>query len=220
MTRSKALVVVALLLAAFAVGATASAAPSKAHAHWSFKDSPAGLSGFWGRIQSFYKPFTAGALAPPKAPAAANGETQLPSLNRQIASAINTFRVAHGLAPLTISVGLNASSRQHSLEMGARGYFDHPSADGTAWWKRIQNYYGSDGYSYWTVGENLVWSSPNISAAEAMRLWIQSAVHLRNLKDPNWTELGVSSVHVLHARGVYDGYTVTIITTDFGARHS
>ena len=219
MTRSKVLVVVALLLATFAVGATASVAPSAAGTNWSFNDRSTGLTGFWERLHSFYRPFTAGAMAPPKAPAAANGETQLRSLNRQVASAINTFRVAHGLAPLTVSVGLNASSRQHSLEMGARGYFDHPSADGTAWWKRIQNYYGSDGYEYWTAGENLLWSSPNISAADAMRLWIQSPEHLRNLKDPNWSDLGVSSVHVLHARGVYDGETVTIITTDFGARH-
>ena len=149
----------------------------------------------------------------------ARSEAQLRTLNRQIASAINTFRTAHGLVPLIVSPELNASARQHSVEMGANGYFDHPSKDGTSYWKRIKGYYTADGYPYWTVGENLLWSSPTISATEAVRLWARSPGHLRNLKNANWRNLGVSSVKVLHAGGVYGGYTVTIITTDFGARH-
>ena len=53
--------------------------------------------------------------------------------------------------------------------MGADGYFDHPSADGTAFWKRIQHYYSATDYSYWTVGENLLYASPTISAADALK---------------------------------------------------
>ena len=179
-TRSKALLVAALLLAVFAVvGATATAAPS----------------------------------------ATARSERQLRTLNHQIAAAINTFRRAHGLVPLRVSVGLNASARQHSVEMGEDGYFDHPSADGTVFWKRIKRYYTDTNYPYWTVGENLLWSSPSISAADALRMWIASPEHLRNLKNRNWRDLGLSAVHVIDAGGVYGGNTVTIITTDFGARH-
>jgi len=151
---------------------------------------------------------------------AARSERQLRSLNHQVAAAINTFRLAHGLTPLRVSRALNASARQHSLEMGSVGYFDHPSANGTAFWKRIQQYYTSSGYSYWTVGENLLWSSPSISASDALRLWINSPEHLANLKNADYQDLGVSSVHVIHAGGVYGGNTVTIITTDFGARHN
>jgi len=150
---------------------------------------------------------------------AARSERQLYTLNHQIAAAINTYRRAHGLVPLTVSSDLNASAKQHSMEMGANGYFDHPSADGTEFWKRIQRYYTATNYPYWTVGENLLWSSPTVSAADALRMWINSPEHRRNLRNPAWRDLGVSSVHVLHAGGVYDGYTVTIITTDFGARH-
>ena len=179
-TRSKALLVAALLLAVFAVvGATASAAPS----------------------------------------ATARSERQLRTLNHQLAAAINTFRRAHGLVPLRISVGLNASARQHSVEMGEDGYFDHRSADGTVFWKRIKRYYTDTNYPYWTVGENLLWSSPGINAADALNMWIASPEHLANLKNKNWRALGVSAVHVLDAGGVYGGNTVTIITTDFGARH-
>jgi uncharacterized protein YkwD len=149
----------------------------------------------------------------------AQKETELPSLNRQIAAAINAYRLTHGLKPLKISVQLNASSRQHSDEMGADGYFDHPSADGTAFWKRIQKYYPSKNYSYWTVGENLLYATPSIGAVDALRNWLASPEHRANIRSKSWRDLGVSSVHVVDAGGVYEGETVTIITTDFGARH-
>jgi uncharacterized protein YkwD len=146
-------------------------------------------------------------------------ETQLHSLNHQVAAAINAFRVAHGLAPLKVSPDLNASARQHSLEMGADGYFAHNSADRTVFWKRIEKYYTHEGYSYWTVGENLLWSSGSVSSTDALNMWIASPEHLANLKSKNWTRVGVSAVRVVQAGGVYGGDTVTIITTDFGARH-
>lgn len=229
MTRSKALLVAALALVAIAVGATASAAPSlkgqvlAAHTIRDFAH-PSAAGAFWNPVASYnsakggFAAFVHGKKAPAKPPAG-QGETELLTLNDQVAAAINTFRLAHGLTPLTVSADLNASARQHSLEMGAKGYFDHPSANGTAWWKRIQGFYTDNGYAYWTVGENLLFSTDSISAGNALKLWIGSPDHLRNLKDPNWRNLGVSSVRVLHAKGVYAGYDVTIITTDFGARH-
>ena len=178
MTRSRSLLVVALLLAVVFVGATAG----------------------------------------PARPSSPN-QSQLSSLNRQVASAINAFRRAHGLSQLRLTGSLNASARQHSNEMGADGYFAHPSHNGTAFWKRIQSYYSATNYAYWTVGENLLWASPDVSSATALKMWIASPEHLRNLLDPHWTDLGVSSVHVNDAGGVYGGNSVTIITTDFGARH-
>jgi uncharacterized protein YkwD len=146
-------------------------------------------------------------------------ETQLLSLNRQIVLAINQFRRAHGLPTLRISSHLNGSARQHSLEMGADGYFAHNSANGTAWWKRIRHYYPpAPDYGYWSVGENLLYSPDDIGAAAALKLWIASPPHLANLMNRNFRDLGVSSVHVDQAGGVYGGSPVTIITTDFGAR--
>jgi uncharacterized protein YkwD len=159
-----------------------------------------------------------GATAAP-ARSGATQETQLPSLNKQIAAAINKFRRQHRLHTLRVKPQLNASSRQHSEEMGADGYFDHPSANGTAFWKRIEHYYPTAHYHYWTVGENLLYASPSIDATDAMVQWIASPEHLANLKNKNWRDLGVSAVQVPDAGGVYDGLDVTIITTDFGARH-
>src|SRR5438874_271491 len=75
---------------------------------------------------------------------------------------LNAIRVAHGLASLILSPALNASSMQHSREMAADGYFAHASADGTVFWKRIQRWYGPAGHASWSVGENLLWSSPDV----------------------------------------------------------
>jgi uncharacterized protein YkwD len=150
--------------------------------------------------------------------AAGGSERNLPALNSQVLAAINAFRVAHGLATVTEARGLDRSARQHSREMGKDGYFAHASHDGTAFWKRIQHYYPVGHYALWTVGENLLWSSPTVSAANALKLWIASPPHLKNLMDPRWHQIGVSAVHVVDAPGYFRGHTVTVITTDFGVR--
>lgn len=145
-------------------------------------------------------------------------ERNLPALNHQVLAAVNKFRAAHGVAALSESAALDQSARQHSDEMGRRGYFAHSSADGTVFWRRIRRYYPAKGYSYWSVGENLVWESPNLSAGGAMKLWISSPPHLKNLLTPQWRQIGISAVRVAHAPGVYGGRRVVIITTDFGVR--
>ena len=65
--------------------------------------------------------------------------------------------------------------------MGADGYFEHNSHDGTAFWKRIERWYGSGGYGYWSVGENLLWSSPDVEPAGALELWMDSPEHRANI---------------------------------------
>jgi uncharacterized protein YkwD len=161
----------------------------------------------------------AGGILAASATATTRSETSLRTLNQQVLSAVNSFRAAHGLGKLRESRALDRSARQHSLEMGKDGYFAHPSANGTAFWKRIRQYYAARNYSYWSVGENLLWSSPSVSASGAMKLWIASPEHLANLLAPRWRELGVSAVRVVNAPGVFGGRRVVIITTDFGDRH-
>jgi uncharacterized protein YkwD len=102
--------------------------------------------------------------------------------------------------------------------MGARSYFAHSSANGQAFWLRVRRYYGATGYARWTVGENLLWDAPSVSAATALRQWIKSPPHRRNLETAKWRDIGVSAVTVARAGGPYGGQRVTIITTDFGAR--
>jgi len=148
----------------------------------------------------------------------ATGSAAMRSLQAGVLVDINAFRSAHGLARLHLSAPLSAAAREHSQQMAVDGYFAHNSADGSAFWRRIQHFYASARWQYWSVGENLLWSSPSVDASRALAMWIASPEHLANLMNPNWREIGVSAVHVNAARGVYGGMPVTIVTTDFGVR--
>jgi uncharacterized protein YkwD len=140
----------------------------------------------------------------------------LSQLESSVLTDINAFRVQHGLAKLRLSVQLTAAARAHSQQMAQKGYFAHESADGSVFWKRLQRFYPAT--HYWSVGENLLWSSPDIDGQHAMKLWLASPEHRRNLVNPLWREIGVSAVHEAQAPGVYQGLDVTIVTTDFGVR--
>ncbi len=131
---------------------------------------------------------------------------------------INAFRQAHHLEPLRVNVRLNAAAREHTLQMARDGYFAHDSADGSAFWKRIQSFYPSSTWAFWSVGENLLWASPGVTPARALRLWPASPEHRANLMNPRWREIGVAAVHEAAAPGVYQGRDVTIVATDFGVR--
>src|SRR4029453_4923431 len=81
------------------------------------------------------------ALLADSAIATSRSEKNLQALNHQVLAAVNKFRIAHGLVALHESAALDRSARQHSLEMGRAGYFAHPSADGTVFWRRVRHYY-------------------------------------------------------------------------------
>jgi uncharacterized protein YkwD len=102
--------------------------------------------------------------------------------------------------------------------MADRGFFSHSSPDGSAFWKRVQRHYGSRGYGYWSVGETLLWSSPDVEAKGALRMWLNSLPHRKTLLSKEWREIGVAAVHVASAPGGVRGREVTILTADFGVR--
>jgi uncharacterized protein YkwD len=144
--------------------------------------------------------------------------TAMRALESRVLVDLNRVRVQHGLAPLRPSGRLSAAASQHSREMARVGYFSHNSADGSAFWRRIQRFYASSGYRSWSVGENLLWSSPDVDAPGAIKMWMGSPEHRANLLNPSWREVGLSAVHSDSAPGTYHGLGVTIVTADFGAR--
>lgn len=150
--------------------------------------------------------------------ASSRSEKSLQPLNHNVLASVNRFRASHGLAALHESPALDRAAREHSLEMGRLGYFSHTSPGGTQFFQRIRHFYSPRGYSYWAAGENLVWASPILGAAGAMRLWIASPPHRANLLSHQWRQIGISAVGVARAPGVYGGRHVTIITADFGVR--
>jgi uncharacterized protein YkwD len=140
------------------------------------------------------------------------------ALATQVLTDVNTLRRSRGLRPLRISTKLSAAAQQHSQEMARLGYFSHDSAGGGAFWQRVQRYYGSRNRRYWSVGENLLWSSPDVDASGALKMWMGSPEHRANLLKGEWREIGLSAVHVSSAPGVFKGLEVTIVTADFGIR--
>lgn len=157
-------------------------------------------------------------LAAPTAAASNVSMTADAQLGGSILTATNAIRARHGLPKLRSSASLSAAAAEHSRDMAARGYFAHSSANGTVFWKRIRRHYGQRGYQWWTVGENLLWSSPNVDATRAMDMWMASPAHRENILSRRWKKIGLSAVRVPVAPGAFRGLEVTIVTADFGAR--
>jgi uncharacterized protein YkwD len=161
-----------------------------------------------------------GALAAP-ATAADNASRRVRAadvLERGVLSEVNALRAKHHLAPLRLNTRLGAAADTHSEAMARRGFFAHESPDGSAFWKRVRRFYGPRGFGYWSVGENLLWSSPDVDAAGALQMWLNSPEHRANLLTRRWREVGLSAVHSASAPGTFGGREVTIVTADFGVR--
>jgi uncharacterized protein YkwD len=157
--------------------------------------------------------------APKKASATTSARVHLSALESQLLGQINVTRARRGLRPLRISPALTAAADQHSQSMAQKGYFSHDSANGGSFFKRIASFYPYRGYSSWSAGENILYSTPDIDPAGALRLWMNSPEHRANLLNRSWREIGLGAVHVASAPGVYDGDEVTIVTADFGFRY-
>jgi uncharacterized protein YkwD len=161
------------------------------------------------------------AVAVPASADIGNGTRELSvrtALDGQLLASVNAMRAERGLRPLRLSTELSTAARTHSLEMAEEGFFAHESADGAAFWKRIERFYDSSGFRTWRVGENLLWASPDVSAGGALQLWLRSPRHRAVLLDPRWREIGLSAVHAVAAPGAFKGLDVTIVTADFGIR--
>jgi uncharacterized protein YkwD len=156
------------------------------------------------------------AAARPTAPAGKS--TVLTAYASNVYSRINSLRGARGLRPLRMSRGLTAAAMYHTNQMGIRGFFEHESANGAPFWKRIERFYPGLAGRGWSVGENILWGSPDISPAGAVREWMLSPSHRENLLSREWREIGIAAIHFTSAPGEYEGQPVTIVTADFGAR--
>jgi len=155
--------------------------------------------------------------ASPVAATAGPRATELRPLERSILVEMNDLRRQRGLVPLRFSASLAAAARHHSTEMANRGYFRHTSASGEAFGRRLARFYPMGDHRYWSVGENLLWSSVELNGAAALDLWLDSPNHREIMLNPRWLEVGVGAVYA-HATGVYGGRDVTIVTADFGVR--
>jgi uncharacterized protein YkwD len=129
-------------------------------------------------------------------PDVTRGNTQIES---QIIQLINNFRMANGVAPLSVNVQLNAAAALHSHEMAAIS-----SAYGP--WTGMQHFLPGTrhpevtdrltavGYDNWTNsyawGENIAFGYTD--AASVVNAWINSPEHRANILNATFTETGVS----------------------------
>jgi uncharacterized protein YkwD len=158
-------------------------------------------------------------FALPVAPAATSQRVTIDnSLDVSVLQRINEVRAEYGLPPFRISASLNLAAAAHTREMVSVGYFGHASSDGSPFWKRVGRFYGTKGFSRWSVGENLVWGSPDLSGDDAVQVWLGSPEHRANLLSPQWSEIGLAAAHVPAAPGIFGDNETTVVTADFGAR--
>lgn len=135
------------------------------------------------------------------------------TLEVQVLGEINALRHRHGLVALRMSGGLRAAADSHSASMVTSGFFAHGDFS-----RRIARYYPRGRHTTWSIGENLLFASPDVGAAEAVRMWLGSPMHRKILLTARWREIGLSAVHADAAPGVFGGDPVTLITADFGVR--
>jgi uncharacterized protein YkwD len=132
---------------------------------------------------------------------------------------INQLRAQHGLAPFRTSLALERAAAVHTRDMVAAGYFAHRSSDGTPFWQRLERFYGSKGFRSWSVGENLVWGTPDLTGSAALDDWLRSPEHRANLLSRTWRDIGLAALHVPSAPGTYGDQETTVVTADFGVRN-
>jgi uncharacterized protein YkwD len=173
-------------------------------------------------VRRLLAPLLAALALAPTSLASSQSPASVAAPQRALAAAliveINAVRREHGLRPLVRSSKLSTAASQHTREMGVEGYFEHESLDSTPFWKRIARWYSSKNWRSWSVGENLLYSSPDLTASEGVKMWMNSAPHRANLLSRSWREIGISAMHFDAAPGEYDGGPVTLVTADFGVR--
>jgi uncharacterized protein YkwD len=146
-------------------------------------------------------------------------------LERNVVARINTVRQDHGLRPLRVVPRLADASHRHAVSMARASYFRHDlftparARDWTPFSTWIRWFWPGPGYGSWSVGENLAWGAPDISAAQTVRRWMESPGHRANILNAGWRNVGLAAVHVRDPVGYFGSWDdVTVVVAEFGRR--
>jgi uncharacterized protein YkwD len=99
---------------------------------------------------------------------------------------INTVRAGEGRAPLTVSGALTRAAVAHARAMARTGRFGHAGRDGSTVGDRVRR----EGFGYCFVAENIAMGQA--TPEEALRGWMASPAHRRNLLDPRAAAFGLA----------------------------
>ena len=140
------------------------------------------------------------------------------TMERELLAAINLVRSRRGLRPFRASPRLRRAAFLHSKQMARVGFFEHSSANGAPFWRRIQRFYPMRGFRDWSVAENIAEGSPGLAPDEALKEWLRSPPHRANIFSREWRDAGVGAVFATAAPGCYGGAPTLVVTLDLGAR--
>jgi uncharacterized protein YkwD len=125
-------------------------------------------------------------------PASAQSEAQLEGT---VLCLVNEQRSAAGVPVVRANSKLRDAGLGHAAEMVSQGYFAHTSPSGVGFIDRILDAGYMRGSRRWTVGENLVWGSGELSTPAALvNGWMESPPHRENLLRSRFRELGIAAV--------------------------
>jgi len=139
-------------------------------------------------------------------------------LEREILRELNRVRAGHDLRPVRQVPGLRIAAVAHSRAMLELDFFDHASADGTSFDKRLRSHYTDRGWQTWSVGETLLATSEGLDAREMVGEWIKSRSHRAIILSPTWQDIGIGAQHAVSPPPTFGGIPTTVVTADFGLR--
>lgn len=128
----------------------------------------------------------------------------------------NQVRRNHNLRRFCVQPNLEKAARAHSRDMIQRDYFSHNTKGGGTFDQRLKHYgYTMNGYSYYTVGENIAWGSGSYGTPDHIfKNWMHSTEHRHNILNGKFHEIGIGTY-----TGTYKTYrNATMYTADFGTR--
>ncbi|HEX2203032.1 MAG TPA: CAP domain-containing protein [Longimicrobium sp.] len=103
----------------------------------------------------------------------------------EVAELVNRHRQRVGCPALVWDAGAARAAQAHSDDMARRGYFAHASPEGTNVGQRLS----AQGVRWRAIAENL--AEGPATAEGALRLWLASSGHRRNLESCTYTHHGV-----------------------------
>ena len=127
-------------------------------------------------------------------------------LEKKVLELVNQERSKKKLAVLKLNDKLETAAWLHSADMGCNGFFGHQSPDGSSFDKRIKR----QEYTFDAAGE-VIYAGAEFhnSPEEAVKAWMASASHRKNLLKGDYSEIGVGVIYAPDS--TYGGYYTVVM---------
>jgi uncharacterized protein YkwD len=105
---------------------------------------------------------------------------------------LNVQRSKHHLHKLRANGALRGVAQRYSRLMVLLKFFDHVAPSGSTFVQRIQQSTYLNGFSGWSLGENLAWGGGALSSPrQIVRAWMHSPGHRANILNGTYRDIGV-----------------------------